>query len=560
MTKNEPVSSLKNHRFLVDLFLEMEHRFEVNALKLEGVHLWPLLRLQLGRSFKQTDAIADAGLSGIISGAEADTSDTPLPRNKAERARLAKEHMDHAFAFPKESARRVNTDLEKLAEHSGPVFALQTKIEKYYLERPGGFYAPILDPASEDLAAYGRVQRLALEPLPIECVNQPLKLDMAAFLATNELSEVTIPPDIDSSLIEIETYLQERWPDFPFDRKRIYKRFRQLRDRRAFWYRVYSELRPEFVLVSSFTGWLHALWAAKDLGIPVIDVQHGGQGAIHYPTTHFGDIPKEGYHFLPDVLWLWGNRNTEFASKWLPGGASRHIPVVGGHRGVARWNKNRLNGQLAKLDQDFVAKYHGKANALVTLSYALDPLMPVEMMEAVKLAPEIHWFIRLHPIHRSSAARDQIIATLHEMGCNNFSIDEPTDVQLQTALYVSRVHFTPFSTSVREAIAFGVPSAITHPAGELLFREEIGTGTFGYAVSSNDIVAFARRNIKQQALSGCIQSDNIETAESAVGNIVATARQIAQQVPRLSSTAPQPPHPGSKRQSWIKSVIGRWTD
>lgn len=536
------IDTRKDHRFLTDLYREIEARFDVNALLYEGVHVWPLVRLQLGRSFKETDPIADAGsVNPSPAPASTPSAETgpPLPRNKANRARLLKEHAKAARKNPDASRARVAEDWARLEEVAGPRFVVQTKIEKYYLQKGERFYAPILDPVSEDLEQHGRVQRLAIEPLPIPCVNDPLRVNADAYLAVNSWPDFSPSPELDEGLAEIEAFVREAWPDFPLDRQRIYARLDRLRRRRDFYVEVYRRLQPEFLVLSSFTGWQHALWAAKDLGIPVIDVQHGGQGETHFPTTHFANLPETGYHFLPDVLWLWGSINHEFARRWLPGAARhRHLPVVGGHRGVARWEKDRLAGHLAPRDREFIERFSARPNVLVTLSYAIDPLMPHEVFEAIAKTPDVHWLIRLHPIHRPQAARDQIVAKLEAMGLTNVSLDEPTNVQMQTALFVSRAHITPFSTSVREALAFGVPSAIIHPVGEPLFKEEIETGLLDFAVEIDEIVAFVRRNLHEAAVTAGISRQAIEVADSAVRDVVRAAEDVKNNALPLRSTLP----------------------
>ena len=554
----EPASrhldSVKDHAFLTDLLIEMEGRFDVNALKLDCVNIWPLVRLQLGRSFKEADPIADAGFGeGIGSGtAEALLNDlSARPRNRAERSLRLQEHARSARLDPERAIRRVREDLENLCAVAGPRFAVMTKIEKYYLKRGDRHYAPILDPVIEDLAAFGRVQPVAVEPFQIACVNEPLRIDPASFLATHSPPPLSIPAGIDRMLTEMEHFTIERWPEYPLKRKLVYSRMKRLRERKNFFREAFQALKPEVLVVSSFTGWLHALWAAKDLAIPVVDVQHGGQGPIHFPTTHFSALPSEGYHFLPDVLWLWGETNRRFGARWLPGPCKRHFPVVGGHRGVARWRANRTSVKLADIDRKFLERFDGKPNVLVTLSYAISPLMPEVLSQAVAATPGLTWLIRLHPIHRPPAARDQLIQRLHELGCRNFFIDEPTDVQLQTALAVSRVHFTPFSTAVREASAFNVPSAVVHPAGELLFREEIATGGLSYTDTTERIVAFARAGIECER-SEEHDRDSIEIASKGLEDVIAAAELVRREAPPLqSSLGPSTP----KRVG--RSLLGR---
>ena len=539
------VSTRKDHRFLVDLYRQIEERFDVNAMCLEGVNIWPLVRLQLGRSFKEADQIDDAGMESASTSAlpspNVDLQKIASPQNKTERSVLIKRHAKYAKSNQKESRIRVERDFIKLEEAKGPKFVVQTKIEKYFLKKADRLYAPILDPVAEDLGHFGKVQTLALEPLPFACVNDPLRIDLQAYLAVRTWKPVEISEEINKALKEIEEFTKQAWPEYPLNRNLVYSRFNRLRQRRDYFYEVYRRLQPEFIVVSSFTGWLHALWAAKDLSIPVIDVQHGGQGPIHISTTHFTKPPEEGYHFLPDVLWLWGQTNYDFAAKWHPAtGCHRHLPVIGGHRGVARWDNDRKAGKLSVVDALFIEKFHGARNVLVTLSYAIDPLMPDTIFKAIQATKDLYWLIRLHPIHRSDAARDQIAARLTEMGCENYSIDEPTDVQMQTALYVSQAHLTPFSTSVREAVAFGVPSAICHPAGKLLFFEEIETGLLEYSEDTQSIIDFVRRSLASTEITSGLRRDAIETADAALDDILTAAKEVKEQASPLRSNLPVP--------------------
>ena len=242
------VSTRKDHRFLARLYHDIESEFDVNALKIEGVHIWPLIRLQLGRSFKEADPIADAGLGETAASTAPQqiqsASDVPLPRNKAERSKLLKKHAKEARENIESSVARVAHDWKELERVAGPTFAVQTKIEKYYLKRTDGFFAPILDPVAGDLARFGRVQRLAIEPLPIACAYEPLRIDLNAYLAVHNWTKLEIPDGLDRSLWEIEEYTRKAWPDFPLQRQAIYSRLNRMRQRRDFYYEVYSRLKP----------------------------------------------------------------------------------------------------------------------------------------------------------------------------------------------------------------------------------------------------------------------------------------------------------------------------
>jgi hypothetical protein len=105
---------------------------------------------------------------------------------------------------------------------------------------------------------------------------------------------------------------------------------------------------------------------------------------------------------------------------------------------------------------------------------ALRLMLLVAVVTAITRSPELVWMIRLHPNHRNSETREQIENELRHRGCNNFFIDEPTQVRLFTALSVCAHHVTPFSTSGREASVFGLSTTICHPIGGTIFHDADG--------------------------------------------------------------------------------------
>lgn len=535
------LSTLKDHAFLTDLFIEIEDRFPINEMKHYGVHLWPLVRLQLGRSFKNSDMIADAGLGEAYLSKKlalpAREVFSALPQNRDQRSSLMKAHSTSVREDLSKSQRRVLADWQFAEDVEPPDFAVLTKLEKYYKQTDQGHYAPILDPISEDLEKYGSVQRLTLEPFPLKCLHQPIALDMSGYLATHQWERKQPDKAVLLLLEEIVSYAEQRWPEWPISSKQIFNRLERIRARRDYFYEVFRRLRPGMVVLSSFTGWMHALWACKDLAIPVVDVQHGGQGPIHFPSTHYSRFPLNGYHFLPDVFWLWGEYNRQFAQPWNPGAASyRHIPIVGGHRGVAKWKSQYKDGLLPELDQAFI-RDNAQANCvLITLSYALDPLMPNNLFELIKQRPNLRWLIRLHPIHRSTLTRDQIVNKLQQIGANDFVIDEVTDVQLQTALFVSKYHITPFSTSVREAQAFGVASVFCHETAATLFQSEIESGQIAYSSDVQELCELVDQAVQKSHRMG-INVLAIQTDIAGVEEVIKTAKKVQELAPRLQSEA-----------------------
>lgn len=169
----------------------------------------------------------------------------------------------------------------------------------------------------------------------------------------------------------------------------LVNRLQRYRRKYAYFREVIDILRPRAVFFSSFTGWKPLTWACRQLGVPTVDIQHGGQGPYHYLTTHFTQVPEEGYAMLPDYFWCWSKANCDFIAPWFPGRARRHIALVGGNRNVAKWLREGMLGLRPRV-------------VLVTLGYAVQNILPDAVVEAARRTLEWSWLFRLHPLHQES--------------------------------------------------------------------------------------------------------------------------------------------------------------
>ncbi|MEM8744997.1 MAG: hypothetical protein AAGF14_10210, partial [Pseudomonadota bacterium] len=463
---DENLPDAKDRQYLVRLLLDIEDNLPVNEIMLEGVRLWPLVRLQIGLAFKKTHLSPEPTSSSTSANQATTVRDDGFPTDAEQRKALNRTHRASLPREPDKLQALLEDQWAMLSEHAQPDFLILSKIEKYYQRVGSRRFAPVLDPVHEDLAARGKSLTVALEPLDFACVNEPVRVDVAPhMIATSKWPKVSDDQAL-RQMNEIQAYLRSVNSSVSISPEGVIDRFNRLRRRAAFFRQMFETLAPRAIFMSSFTGWHAAVWAARQLGIPTVDIQHGGQTAYHHTNTHFGDMPEEGYVFLPDYFWLWGDMNRDFIAKWLPGNAERHVPLVGGNRNIAKWYRDRDEGKLADADKAFLEACVDAPNlVLVTLGNTADKLLPDELLQAMGASPELNWLVRLHPNKRDADTRDVIKRELEGAGCTAFDVDAPTDVRLHTVLSVSRHHVTPFSTSGREAAAFGVPTTICHAIG-----------------------------------------------------------------------------------------------
>jgi hypothetical protein len=514
------LARVKDKQFLVELLLEIERRVDVNAIQIDGVHLWPIIRLNLGRKFKEADPLTDAGLGQQAeeahNSAPAQIKDG-FPRSVAERRYLRQSRRAQFVRSPEAARKYLDDQWDRLRRIGTVDFVILSTGHKYHQVINGQRYAPILDPVLEDLNKRGRALMVAFEPLAFACVNEPVKVDIEPHMILTSAQTPSNTPSIMKQLAAVNDVVRAIAPEFVVSPQQIIKHFDRTRKRLPFFHKLLETLQPRALFMSNFTSWLPAIWAARRLGIPTVDIQHGGQHSAHHRTTHYGHVPRNGYHYLPDYFWVWGELNRRYIDKWLPGGAVRHIPIVGGHRNVAKWYRDRDEGRLAHVDQDFLQRFSGQNGLiLVTLCYAVDRVLPEVIVDAVQASPDLTWLIRLHPNHRNKETRDQMVAFLNDRGCGNFYVDEPTEVQLYTVLSICHHHVTPFSTSGREATAFAVPTTICDSIGAQIFKEDIDAGLFYYEDNYDSLVQRIRSGLQAEDGSPSHRQQSIEVSDTAV--------------------------------------------
>lgn len=541
-------TSKQDHLLFANTLIEIERKIDVNAIIADGVHLWPMIRLQLGRGLKRVEPTQEAPrkigstrkdgerlasgetlLSGLVgrlrqgfapSRAKA-PRDTKFPATAEARKAGRQEHRAHL-----QEAVAKGTDLLQEQRERwravGPLdYAVLSKVEKYYANLGGKRYAPITDPVYEDLCKRGQTIALAQEPLDFECVNKPLRFDIELHMLLTKRMRNELPSDVEKRIGDINRLLREIAPHIQLDSRQLLNRYDRNLRKRAFFYDMFSILRPKAIFESSYTGWIPAIWACRELGIQIVDIQHGGQGPTHYPTTHWTKVPSNGYAFLPDFFWVWGEPIRRFIEPWLPGGSVRHVPVVGGNRNLAKWQRDRAEGRLGAQDQAFLERVgtNGRLVVLVTLSYAVEDILPECVIEAIAATPDWLWLIRLHPIHRGTDVQQQVGELLQRrIRLSNYEIEEPTSLGLHTVLAACNHHVTPFSTACREALAIGVPTTICHPLGGNFFAEEIESGLFSYAINHEELLRTIGR-CSEPAQSDTWETQ-IETRDEAVDAVL----------------------------------------
>ena len=197
--------------------------------------------------------------------------------------------------------------------------------------------------------------------------------------------------------------------------------------------------------------------AAYELGIRSVDMQHGGQGAIHRAYARFQKLPASGqYEILPKRFWCWENNSADEINKWAAQPGCRHEVIVGG------------NPWLSYVKRHTDATSSNDKIVLYTLQ-PYEELMRPAVIECIPLlGSEYQWIIRLHPRMQSRAEELKALISSHQL--ENFIHPETFgQLTLPETLAMSCVHVCRTSGSIIEAVLMDVPSVIVDYDGVQMY-------------------------------------------------------------------------------------------
>jgi hypothetical protein len=449
---------------LMAALADVESRFAVTSWSVDDLPVWPLVRL---RWFFAEWARHYAGGSGRTRAAAAAQRIKALCSGPA--AALAANHRDAAACLPGSAQREVVLlsdgisftrlgerwverfcdPLAALLQQRGLSTGLWTPLHDYRVPReaPSAFIQPMLDRATLAGALRARFGEMRLQLPDHEGVSATLE---ARGFDTVALCRAAIASDG--------------------------ARVHALADRyRAMLARTGARLG--FVVSYYNIEGMAFVLACRRLGIPVFDLQHGVQGALHpayaaLPTPAVGAL----HTLVPDGFWVWSNWERDVIEAWSRG--SGHRAVVGGNPWLQVWadSAERWPGVTeARARASALRGFAGDAPVvLVTLQYGLDAGQQLEpLMQLLRLAGErLMFWVRLHPMMLQR--RDEVRARL--AGTGRFELDEPTDLPLYALLPQAAVHLTHSSSTVIEAAQFGLRSVITSRFGEELYVPLVEAG------------------------------------------------------------------------------------
>ncbi len=438
------------HTDTIDRLRAWEDRFPVLDWTVNGLQVWPLVRLQLSADLLAAGRPArpDAGRAGV--------SGVLRPLTRA---------------------------LARIRHHRSEVLRV-TPVDALFLGRPANrqpidgvwcerFYDPIADVLEADgltslhlehgsMGAEIRLPRLRPSLVITGAVAR------REFRAAHQASETKALDGLDVLLREMTCIA----PSTRVSRGWITRRARAIELVARYLGKVMQRARPRIVFCTVYytvVGMALCL-AARRRGIPAVDVQHGV--TLGNPAYQgWSRFPDGGYASLPAWFWAWSDTDAEPVRRWPAAARPAHMAMIGGHPQVALWQSDhpQADPQRARIP----ARSGTGLTILVTLSWSSG--FSELLQQVLRTSPaDCQWWIRVHPL--MDRERPAIRAWCARQLPGRSHVDQPTDLPLPLLLGAADLHLTHNSTVVQEAARLGIPSVLIDQRALDVYTEELRSG------------------------------------------------------------------------------------
>jgi hypothetical protein len=244
-------------------------------------------------------------------------------------------------------------------------------------------------------------------------------------------------------------------------------------------------MKPRIVFVDCWytSEVLPVIIAARRLNIPVVDLQHGIQGASHFGYAAWPELKDSP--LIPDTFWFWGERDRRVfvdASNGL-----RHLArgIVGG--------SIELNDVRKQAGGEEKAEVADAAPHSVLISEQKGIDVNAVLVPAIRATAEsVQWLIRPHPGQPESGLR----AALGPEASRVTFISPGLETVFES-LARADVHVTGFSSMALEAMAMGRMTLLCHEAGREIFGDFLERGAMKMTPVTDSLIETIKQPISR---------------------------------------------------------------
>ncbi len=476
-------------RTLLKLFAVLEDELDVNQFAVDGLHLWPAMRFLLTTKLQDNNQSDERMPQAIVAEAEIERRFDALMARTPSLPDITIAELRRKA--PRDHARPRSQNV-----------LIMSRPDDHSLRTESGFYAPVTDPWAELAATRFSVAKVEFSS-PVQDSTLPRSVMTLTIPKMGKAVETAADGARRTEIFKAARAfgaIMAKWmaanlganlSDLP-DALEI--KMSGLWLQKQLYSEVLRALNPGIVLATCYYYPPSAgmVWAARELGIPVADIQHGGNGEYHIGYTHWRHVPSGGYHMLPDYFFVWDNFSANNILRWMPKDTNVHQPLLTGRFGMACTKRAAL-GEHARSPMEILIQGSEKV-ILVTLQTLASTGLTLMLLEVMKKAPPTWtWLVRGHPIAQSWGKRElmpeALTATLREAGIVRAEVQFSTALPLDAILPYVNHHVTGFSGTVQECAMYGVRTSFTHPTVWSFFGNYINLGAADFVQTADELLA-----------------------------------------------------------------------
>ncbi|MBF4465680.1 hypothetical protein [Flavobacterium sp. LC2016-12] len=408
---------------IVAFLKEAEKKFPVSDWKVDGIEIWPILKISIFFSNLETNKVINKNIKLYI----------------IKFLKLLKVDFLYSFFWLKK------TNIKKIDFMFSGFFGHRVLLEETFYNR---YFDPIMDCLEEQgytssIFEYEQMKK-------IKHYRQNRVFDVTKFVHYFEFKTKKIEIDFEKFeefgrlLIELENKIGTK-PDTIL--KRVSGSFQNALVWKNLWlYVLHKNQAQKVFLLCYYDSRMYGLiLAAREKNILSIDMQHGGQSDFH-PGYNFNSVPVKGYRLLPDYFWTWEKSSYDNILNFTQ--SSSHKVIVGGNPWITS-----LKNKNVFLDEKRIVLY--------TMQTTLRPVLHSYIIDAIKNTPDNYtWWLRLHPRMLKSEI-EQLHEQLNDANISDkVEIEKATNLPLPMILANCSAHISHFSGSIMEADLMNVGSNI----------------------------------------------------------------------------------------------------
>lgn len=296
---------------------EIEDKYPVDEWVVDGIHIWPLIRIQVATNI-------------ILKSTQGDVPPQQNQQKAALLPKLAKVaigHVAHAKNYLKDY--RKNDSLKRRVD----ALFLGDQVSRVLVNNR--WYDRFCDPLMDKLGALGFTS-LHMEPLhQYHTPRHNPGIFIQPYLDWLRISSaMQVRTEIDfnglQGFSEFLIHLEKVW-EITLSRAVLLRSTQYLKIMAGWFDKIIKRTQPSIGFVVCYYGIEGMAFnlSCRRNGIPSVDIQHGVQGDFHRAYGQWNRVPPNGYELLPSIFWVWSETEARAIEKWNPKVSYFHQSFIG---------------------------------------------------------------------------------------------------------------------------------------------------------------------------------------------------------------------------------------